>query len=63
MINNFDAGLLWDEYGICTDVLIGLIFPEDEDVNQCHFKPFTHSFPHADIHAPPTWKKMSTRNY
>lgn len=50
MINNFDAGLLWDEYGICTNIVVGLTFPEDEDVNWQHFEPFTHSFSHANIH-------------
>lgn len=33
MINNFDAGILWDEYGIRTDVLVGRTFPEHEDLN------------------------------
>lgn len=47
----FELGVLWDEYGIVGDVIVGfsmivyrLLFISS------HLQPFTNAFPRADIH-------------
>jgi Plavaka transposase len=42
LLKNFDPGILWDEFGIQDDVVVG-----SQPDSMCLFM---HSFPHTDIH-------------
>jgi hypothetical protein len=49
-VNEFELGVLWDEYGLVGDIIVGYIiciFVLIADVVQ---QPFTNDFPRADIH-------------
>ena len=52
MVENLEKKELWDEYGINPDIVVSEFSP----LQQCaistdhNLQPFTHDFPHADIH-------------
>lgn len=51
IINNFDAGLIWDDFGIRSDVTVrcAVCFGTYNLLFDC-IQPFTTGFPRADIH-------------
>jgi Plavaka transposase len=50
LLESFDEGVVWDEYGLRADVVVchSLLLPYD--MKLMFFQPFTHGFPRADIH-------------
>ena len=49
LIRCFDPGILWDEYGVRSDVVVCSFFPSKRCLILCP-QPFTAGFPRADIH-------------
>ena len=51
LIECFDPGILWKEFGICGDIKVSHTLSASEHILiQVMYQPFTQYFPHADIH-------------
>ena len=50
LLGSFDEGVVWDKYGLRADVVVHRLLPLPYHMKLIFFQPFTHGFPHADIH-------------
>jgi hypothetical protein len=50
LIGTWDPGTLWDDFGIRANIVVSLSSHFLLQVSNLYLQPFTHGFPHADIH-------------
>src|ERR1700678_1526443 len=50
LLRNFDPGILWDDFGIRSDIVVCYLSPCFISPLKHFDQPFTHFFPRANIH-------------